>query len=368
MRRPETCTGAKALFTGAVAAVTALTAVVSAGAAQAKAPARCVPNVNDSGLSAAVVARAGQTIANRVVATTCDIGIFVGPHASHVTIRHVTVSGAGFQGVLAENTSYVTVRNSTIRGNGLRTIDAKAPVQPGSGLHSFVGQSFGISLFGVNHAAIRDNTVTGNGRGGIGVMDNGANNPGTITQDTSAPLVSSSHVTITGNKLSANYNGCAIVAATQNLGGRVSHLLISDNTIRGTGMSKQGPDVGGIVVAANLPNSSVHDALVSDNRVGKSFEGGVIVNAEAPGSSTDNVIVTGNTLHANNWGKQEAPRTAGVVLFAAPGTTAANSGTVVAGNVITDQYYGIWSQGANSTSVFANRIRVTAHGVAISHS
>ena len=126
-------------------------------------------------------------------------------------------------------------------------------------------------------------------------MDNGPNDPGTITQDPSAPLVSSSYDSVTGNREWANYNGCAIVAATQNLGESSSNsCAIPANTITGTESSlsqigQNGPDVGGIVVAADPPNSTVTDVLVSDNKVTSSFEGGVIVNAEAFNSFTKNV-------------------------------------------------------------------------------
>ncbi|HZY75378.1 MAG TPA: right-handed parallel beta-helix repeat-containing protein [Jatrophihabitantaceae bacterium] len=359
---------------GAVAAagvLAAAAAIVAAGLAssQASTPAaashHCVANVGGSGLSAAVVAHNGQHIANRTIATHCDIGIYVGSSAKHVRISGVTITGAHFQGILAENTSGLSVSNSVIKDNGLHTLNPKAPKLPGSGVRSFVGQSFGISLFGVSHARISGNHVTGNGRGGIGVMDNGANNPGTITQNPKAALRGSSDVVITHNTLSANYNGCAIVVATQNLGGHLSGMVIRHNTIRGVGMTKHGPDVGGIVVAADLPNSSVTNAVVSDNSVVRSFEGGVIVNSEAPGSHTNNIAITGNQLRRNNFGKQEAPHTAGVVVFAAPAPGAANRLVVVAGNSITGQFYGIWSSGSNALHQFGNHISVIGHGVRV---
>lgn len=313
------------------------------------------------------MAKSGQTIANRTITTSCDIGIFVGPGTSHVTIARVTVTGAHYQGILAENASHIVVENSTITGNGFHTINPHAPALPGSGLHSYVGQSFAISLFGVTSSTVRGNTVSNNGRGGIGIMDNGANNPGTIAQNRSAKLVGSAGVSVTGNTLTENYNGCAIVAATQNFGGHLSNIVITGNTITGTGMNKtKGPDTGGIVVAADLPNSGVTGALVSGNTIAKSFEAGVIVNAEAPNSQTANVMIVGNTLSANNWGKLEAPSTTGVVVFAGAGG-ANNVATNVVGNTITDQFYGIWASGDTPT-VFGNVIRTLPKGVAFARS
>jgi nitrous oxidase accessory protein NosD len=142
-------------------------------------------------------------------------------------------------------------------------------------------------------------------------------------------------------------------------------MVIRHNTIRGTGFAKPGPDVGGIVIAANLPNSSVTGVIVSENKIIRSFEGGVIVNSEAPGAHTNNVVVTGNQLRRNNFGKQEAPHTAGVVIFAAPAPGTANRLVVVAGNSMTGQFYGIWSRGANELRAFGNHIAVIGHGVRV---
>lgn len=345
------------------------------GSASAATAAKCTANVGNSGMSAAVVAHAGQTIAHRTVrATGCDIGIYVGSGVTHVRIDAVTVKGANFEGIFAERTSYLTVERSTIRGNGLHTIDPSAPALPGNGLHSKVGQSFAISLFGVSRSVVKGNTVTGNGRGGIGIMDNGSNDPGTITQNPSASLASSSRDVVLNNRMRANYNGCALVVATQNVGGSVSNLLLAANTVIGTGMSKNGPDVGGIVVAADLPNSTVSNVQVISNAVADSFEGGVIVNAEAFNSSTSNVTVSGNTLVGNNTGRQEAPRTAGIIVDANPAASVPpgdsapqNHATVLADNIIAAQYYGIWSTGNDRPITIYNHIRVTRHGTAIYH-
>ncbi|MGH3260408.1 MAG: hypothetical protein ACRDNS_00275 [Trebonia sp.] len=353
---------------------------IGVGAATA-APLTCTPNVDNSGLTAAVVASPGQTIANQTIdATGCDIGIYVGKGVAHVRITSVTVENASFQGIFAQDTSHVTIEHSTVTNNAFGTLstDPNAPKLP-SGVHSYVSQSFAISLFGVSHSTVSDNTVYNNGRGGIGIMDNGTNDPGTLNQPSSAPLVSSSHDTVSGNQEWANYNGCAVVAATQNFGGSLSHLVIADNAIAGTQtnfgeIGANGADVGGIVVAADPPQSSVSHVDVSGNHVTDSFEGGVIVNAEAFNSFTDHVHVIGNTVSGNNWGDQEAPGTAGIIVYANPGALAqappgaiapANIGTVVVGNTAADQFYGIWSTGDYPPTVAGNQIEVVPGGIPI---
>jgi len=356
---------------GVVAAATLAGGLVVPGAAGAHVPwparhaPKCVANVNNSGLSAAIVAHSHQTIRNRTIKTKCDIGIFVGPGKTHVKIERVSITGAKFQAILAENTAYLTVRGSRIHGNGFGTIDPTAPPLPGSGVRSRVGQAFGISLFGVSHSTISHNVVTFNGRGGIGVMDNGPNNPGTLTQNPKARLVGAHDVVVEDNYTAANYNGCGVVTATQNANASISKILIRHNVIRGTGVSKKhGPDIGGIVAAANLPGSSTTNVVISGNKVTNSFEGGVIVNSEAPTSYTDHIVVTSNYLSGNNFGLvSPTTHTAGVVVFAAPGGV--NRHTLVAGNVIVRQFYGVISTGANPATTFANHIRVTRGGVPI---
>jgi hypothetical protein len=345
--------------------VIAALGLATAGAAQAQAS--CTADVGGTGLSAAVVAHAHQRISQRVVnASGCDIGIYVGAGARHVSIRSTTVTGADFQGIFAEKTSHLRISHSTVTGNAFHTIDPSAPPLPGSGVRSWVGQAFGISLFGVSHATVSHNKVYNNGRGGIGLMDNGPFDPGARmqSQNPNAPLVRSSHVKIVDNSTWANYNGCGIVAATQNVGGHLTHVSIRNNVIKGTGFGPAGPDIGGIVVAADLPGSKVTHVNVNGNTVSDSFEAGLIVNAEAPGSWTSAVHLYDNEVSGNNVGHLGAPNTAGVVTFAAPG--AANRGTMIWDNEISNQFYGVWSRGDFPPKLFDNDIDVTAGGMPVS--
>lgn len=358
-------------------ASTSLLGLVAASPAHADGP-MCTPDVGGSGLSAAVVAHAHQTIAGQLVdAAGCDIGIYVGPGATHVTITGSTVENANFQGIFAERTSHLRVAGSTVTGNGFHSTDPSAPPLEGSGVKSYVGQSFAISLFGVSHSSVVGNWVHDNDRGGIGVMDNGANDPGWLQQNQNpdAPLVPSTYDVVAGNHTWANYHGCGIVAATQNFGGQLSHLQITNNTISGTigQFTSNGPDIGGIVVAADPPESSVDNVNVMGNSVSESFEGGIIVNAEAFNSSTNRVTVSANTVTANNWGDLEAPQMAGVLVYAnpapiPPGTNAPrNVATTVTGNTIDAQFYGIWSLGDFAPKTAGNTISVTPGGIPIFH-
>lgn len=345
--------------------------LVTTGAAYA-APASTAPTpscarAGTSGFTAAVVAKQGQTIAGRRVdAAGCDVGIYVGPGVSHVTVRGVTVTGAKDAGILAQDTSNVAILDSRVEGNGFDAPAAGplgAAPKPGE-----LPQAFGISLFGVSHSIITGNTVTDNGRGGIGLMDNGPFDPGQVvgTPSPSSKNVPSNNDVVAHNKMSANYKGCGLVVAAQDLHGSISGLVLLGNTIKGTGISHaHGPDIGGLVVAADAPGSSISDVFVDGNRVTGSAEGGVIVNAETPGSSTTGVSVVGNTVAGNNYLDLEAPKTAGVIVFAGAG--AQNRSTTIVGNRIAGQYYGVWSEGTTQPLLYWNGIRVTAGGTTVYH-
>jgi hypothetical protein len=56
-----------------------------------------------------------------------------------------------------------------VTGNAFNTVDPSAQRVPGSCVHSWVGQSFAISLFGVSYATVSDNRVYNNGRGDFGL-------------------------------------------------------------------------------------------------------------------------------------------------------------------------------------------------------
>jgi hypothetical protein len=343
--------------------------------------ATCLP-AGTSGFTAKVVATAGQTIARRTIdATGCDVGIYVADDASHVTISRVTVTGANGAGILVENTSHVTVERSTVHDNGFNVPPPPPPIGPpeGAGDGEYTGprlpQAFGISLFGVSHAVVTRNMVYHNGRGGVGVMDTGPFDPGHLIAADGTPVGSSPStpvpvhdVVVSRNTLWANANGCAVVVSAFNTGNHVSDVTVTRNTITGTGfVDEVGPDVGGIVAQSNGEGSMVKNVTISRNTIVGSGESGVIVHAAAPGSHTMNVQVTRNLLSANNQLLEETGHTTGVVVsswLAGADLGQSNINTVVSRNVMTDQFYGVWTQGPDAPTLSRNAITVTAGGTA----
>ncbi|MGH9109897.1 MAG: right-handed parallel beta-helix repeat-containing protein, partial [Acidimicrobiales bacterium] len=273
------------------------------------------------------------------------------------TITKVTVTGATDAGILAESTNHLTVKTSTVKTNAL-TATPKIP------------QAFGISLFGVSTSTVSGNTVTGNGRGGIGVMDNGPTDPGAVHPQTKAhlpALVKPTKDTVTGNTVTTNTGGCAIVLAIFNKSSSISTSTVATNTVTGkVGSGPHGPVVGGIVAQSNGPTSTVKNVTITKNKVTDSIEAGIIVHAAAPGSTTQTVkVVTNPVVSGNNWGLGNGPTaTVGVLVGASGAPGAKNVGTVVSGNTISGQYYGIWSTGATPPTVTGNSITVTTGGTA----
>src|SRR5664280_2581008 len=114
-----------------------------------------------TGLTASVIATTNQAITGATDATGCDLGIYVGPGVTSVTISHATVTGANDHGIFAQDTSGLQVTNSTVSGNG---------VAPTAG----IAENKAIELVGVSNSTVSGNTVSGNlADGGIGVADDG---------------------------------------------------------------------------------------------------------------------------------------------------------------------------------------------------
>ncbi len=319
-----------------------------------------------TGLTAAMVATTGETIASQTVnAAGCGYGIYVPPTVTNVTIGGttaadaVTVTGANDTGIFAEQTSNLTVENATVNGNG---------VSPASGVGSFGG----IVLAGVNNSQVTFNTVTNNVGGGIFVNDNGPTDPGAPNAGPGTP-VASSGVTVSNNTISGNYGSCAIVYSTHNTGGTITDGIIDGNVITGhPGVFVSGqPDYGGIVVATASVGATVSNIEVDTNSVSGSYEGGIIVHAHAPSDTVTGVsIETNNVFGGNNWGATNGPpTTAGVIVGTdiIPGATEpVIQQTTVASNTISGQFYGIWVSGVSGLGTSpANTISVLKGGTAI---
>lgn len=307
--------------------------IVAAGAT----PLSCA-TAGETGLTAAVVATPGERIAGETVtATGCDVGIYVGPGVAHVVIDGVTVTGAGDHGIFVQDTSQVTIENSTINGNG---------VAPTAG----IAENKAVEIVGTTDSAVRDNTVTGNlADGGIGIADDGYIDPGAPQP---GALLASTNDVVSGNAVSGNYVGCGIVLAAYDAGAGIFNNVVVGNTVTGkVGFTRYGPVIGGIVVAADTPGTTVSDNTVAHNTDTDSFIPGIIVHSNSPGDVVSNNSIVANTLNGDGWGRIDGPAEKVGILVGAGSEKASLTNTTVAANRITHEDYGVFVNLATGTHV-----------------
>ena len=309
---------------------------------------------SDSG-SAKIVAHSGQTISGLVDATGYDIGIYIGPGIRNVTVKGATVSGAHDEGILVQDTSDIVIKDSTISNNGLTGSHA----DPSSGN---LTEDKAIVLAGTTDCRVENNVVTGNGHGGISVLDDGTNHPFALNTVANTPIPGTENV-ITGNSIVDNQGDCGIVVAAKNPGVGASHHGdsgkkagdgVNDNTISNNRVISdpvEGPPyVGGIVVAGGVGQTS--EVHVTNNKIlNNVVVGGVIpgisIHVFGPGVITGTQLI-GNVL-SNNGAGEISGDTTGIEIFAVPGGVI--KGTQVQSDTVISDYYGVWHNGDSGTII-----------------
>jgi parallel beta-helix repeat protein len=320
------------------------------------AAASCAP-AGTTGFTAAVVATQGQMITGTVDATGCNVGVYIGPGVTGVTVSAAMVENATDHGILAENTSNVTIQNNTLTNNGTHP-------------NPKVASDDAIFFSGVSGSTISGNTESNDYAGGIRVTDDGPFDPGAPNPGP-ATVVPSSNDTISGNKLSGIYGGCALLVGGYNAGNDIQSVTVSNNTITGAigQFGAHGPVVGQIVIAGNGPGVTISGVVVSGNTITQSIPTGIILHANAPGDVITGTSITGNTLSLNNWGKGNGgPEPTAIGLEAEaippPGSPTITQ-TTITGNKVSAEYYGVWisyAAGGPSTTISGNTFNLMPGG------
>ncbi len=330
-------------------------------AAPSGAAATCVA-APGTGLTAVIVAQGGAFIVGQIDATGCDLGIYIEPGTAGVTIQGATISGANDHAILADDASFLTITGNTIKGNG---------VNPTAG----VTENKAIQLDGVTNSTVSGNTVTGNvADGGIGVADYGSFDPGAPQATGSAPIASS-NITLSNNTLVGNRGGCEMVIAGYNGAAGANHITATGNHISDASQVGQfgpfGPEIGQIVVAGDAPNVPMAANTVTGNTIVGGGLPGVIVHANAPGDTIDGTTISGNTFSLNNWLDTAGPPQPTAIGLRAeapvpPPATPSITHTSITGNTISNEFYGVWSEGnVTGTTLSGNNISVMPGGTAV---
>jgi len=305
--------GIAVLFGGSLTFGSALLGGAAVGAAPVCSAA------GSTGLTASVVAYSGDVISGTVDATGCDIGIYAGPGASHVTVNNASVSNANDHGILFQDVTNSVIENSTVSNNG---------VAPTTG----IAENKGLQLVGTFNVTVQGNIVTGNmADGGIAINDDGPIDPGAPNP---GYLNAATNNTIEGNQVFGNSGGCGIVLSAYNPGAGVNRNRVVGNNVTN---NQSVP----VVVAADTPNTTAIQNSIINNTITDNDGPGVVVHSNAPGDVVSRTTIFGNTISGNaSLGPLTNFQNTGIAIR---GEVEPVTQTTIIFNTITNEYYGIFS-------------------------
>jgi parallel beta-helix repeat protein len=287
--------------------------------------------------------------------------LITGAKAAGATVQGFTVENALNEGILALQTARVTIAGNLVKDNN-KGVLAKKPTGECAAQGQVPGDcGEGVHLMTVSHATVTGNTVEDN-LGGI------------LVSDEFGPTADN---VISGNTVLNNAFDCGITIVSHNITGFVGGKLqpskggvygnvIVGNTANDNGLKGQG---GGILIAAGPPGSAVYNNTVKGNTANGNGLGGFTLHSHAPGQYFNGNKITGNTfLHdglAGNAGGKPGDvdagitRSVGIIVFSAVTPLV---GTVISGNHLGNEYYGIWTEHVptikKSANTFAKSVTV----------
>jgi parallel beta-helix repeat protein len=350
-----------------------LTVLAISGPSAVAAPTTCVA-AGSTTLTAAMVVSSSQVISGTTInAAGCDIGIYVSPGISGVTISGVTVTGAGQHGIFVQDANQITIENNLITGNGVATRVCPPSGTPPPGC---IPENKAIQLVGTSNSVIMSNDVTNNsGDGGIGIADDGPQNPGAPMGVAGASLQATNDKVV-GNTIDDNTHGCGVVVAGYNTGVGTNDVWVVNNTITGQApgtpiTSPNGPFIGQIVVATDGPGITVTNTWVTGNTLNGAFLPGIVVHANVFGDQILNTTIKDNVIANPGFYPGPPPGapgydpnipgatdgTVGISLvaefppFSGPGTYPIISNTLVASDTVLNSNIGVWMCNNNDTVI-----------------
>jgi parallel beta-helix repeat protein len=296
--------------------------------------------------------------------------VCAGTYPGMVTVdRRVTLAGehgatidaTGDAYGIGVSASYVTVTGLTVKG--------ASPLNPDNGQLADGIVTIGLGPNGpaaADHVNIIRNVVTGNLGSGIDLNStsysvasgNVANGNGVginVADDLGRPA---SHNLVTLNVTNGNFGGCGIALA-DHTGAGVTDNVVSLNLSNDNGLSTPtAPDASagsGIILASPIPNGVVTGNRITLNRLSGNGHAGVVVHAHAPGANFGGNVISFNSIGTNNLRTDENdPQTTGIYL----GSLSPNTFTVT-GNLIDDDYYGIFTSGPVTVTGSNHFVHVT---------
>ena len=256
--------------------------------------------------------------------TSESVGIFIdGANAAGSLVRGFTVKNAYFEGILAMETSHLTIENNVVNSNdqGFAAQALGECKSPGAPIPGDCGE--GLHLWATTDSRVLNNVVTQNA-GGILLTDE--------TGPTSGNLIS-------GNTASDNPFDCGITVASHS-GSGIFNNSITHNVANNNGLQGEG---AGILLAGAGPGTAVYNNKVISNSAEGNSLAGLTLHRHAPTSNLSGNLIIGNRFGTNNLGGDPdfgVFKTTGILI----GSVSPLAGTVVRGNFVHDDHFGIWTK------------------------
>jgi parallel beta-helix repeat protein len=319
------------------------------------------------GMSLSLIgAGAGESI---IDATGLANGVFVdgfdNAGLSHVTVGGFTVKNANWEGVLVVSASDVLIRDNKIVNNTkANAMFTGAPTgcagQPAFELDETGDCGGGLHLIGVWDSTVSGNTIT-------------KNDDGILVSDESA---ASHDILILNNTVVDNPGECGIVLASHPPVGAIGskhfgifHVTVDGNDVENNGVTVGGAGVGmfsdGNGQGRTSQNVITHNRLIGNGLGGVALHSHVGPNFGLPADNMNGNVITGNYI-AKNLADGDDTATGGRVginINSGGGGTPIN-GTIISGNVITDEDIDIAFNTPAWVNVHLNDLRGGKVGVA----
>jgi hypothetical protein len=272
-----------------------------------------------------------------------------GANANGTTIEGLTVENANAEGIYVQDTSHVTIQYDLLLNNVLNASQV-CPINITPTTPPCISEDKAIELIGTSLSNIVGNRVIGSvGDGGIGISDDGPLNPGIVESqfNPSTPGANnpSSHNLVADNTVINNVGGCGIVVSAYDPGQGVFYNVISGNLVSG--------NAEGIVVATPVPGTSAINNTLRGNTIVGSTTEGVDVDGSAPNTTVAGNSVVGNVLSGNG-PDYDFPKPAPTAIAVLSPTSDPVTGTLVMGNTIQNEVYGIGVFNASRSTIMNN--------------
>ena len=275
--------------------------------------------------------------------------VITGTNANGTTIEGLTVENANAEGIYVQDASHVTIQYDYALNNVLNASQV-CPITIVPSTPPCISEDKGIQLVGTSLSTVVGNTVVGTvGDGGIGLSDDGPLVPGIVENlfhpATPGANEPSAHNLVADNTVINNAGGCGIVVSAYNPGQGVLDNVVSNNVVSG--------NAEGIVVATPVPGTSAINNTVKDNRILNSATEGVDIDGSSPNTTVAGNSVVGNVLSGNG-PDYDFPKPAPTAIAVLSPTNDPVTGTLVMGNTIQNEVYGIGVFNASRSTIMEN--------------